>query len=146
MSAQPASGPVPQGLYLAARRHGDLVYTSGMTPRRAGVLTSTGKIGAADPLDGHQDAVVLATSNALTAARNLCSEHEAVSHILSMTVFIAAKPDFQQHSKLADYASQYLLEELGAQAIGSRAAVGVASLPSDAPVEIQLVAVISITP
>lgn len=48
-------------------------------------------------------------------------------------------PGFSSHAKLADFASEYLVEELGDAGIGARAAIGIASLPGDAPVEIQLV-------
>ena len=60
-----------------------------------------------------------------------------------MTVYINAVEDFTAHSKIADIASQYLYENLGQAGIGSRAPIGVASLPGNAPVEIQLVAVVA---
>ena len=134
--------PVPQGRYVPARRFGDLVFTSGMTPRRDGVLTVAGKIGAAAALEDWKDAVVLAAANALAAARSAVGEGEDVTAILNMTVFVAAEPDFTLHTRLADFASDYFFEQLGPAGIGSRAAVGVASLPSGSPVEIQLVAVV----
>jgi enamine deaminase RidA (YjgF/YER057c/UK114 family) len=69
-------------------------------------------------------------------------EGERIAAILSMTVYIAAEPGFTAHPKLADFASAYLRSELGADGIGTRAAIGVATLPSNAPVEIQIVAAI----
>lgn len=131
--------PIPQGRYLPAKRFGDMVFTSGMTPRRNGVLTAAGKIAAGEPLETYKDAVLLAVANALAAARNRANEGEVVTEILSMTVFVAAEPDFESHSRLADFASNYLHAELGDAGIGARAAIGAASLPGDACVEIQLV-------
>ncbi|MEP1331051.1 RidA family protein [Pseudophaeobacter sp.] len=141
-TGQPVKGqPVPQGLYVSARRHRDLIYTSGMTPRRDGVLQFSGQIQATDALETHRDAVRLATSNALTAARAELHPDEVITVVLQLTVFLNAAADFTAHARLADYASQLLAEELGSACIGSRAAVGVASLPSNAPVEVTLTAV-----
>lgn len=60
--------------------------------------------------------------------------------ILQLTVFLCAEPEFTAHSKVADFASELLIEHLESGCIGSRAAIGVASLPADAPVEVTLIA------
>jgi enamine deaminase RidA (YjgF/YER057c/UK114 family) len=131
--------PIPQGMYLPAIRHADLIYTSGMTPRKAGKLIYSGKIKASDPIESHRDAVRLATQNALLAAQSHLKEGERIEVILQLSVFINAEPEFTAHPKIADYASGLLLEYLGPESIGSRAAIGVASLPSDATVEVTLI-------
>lgn len=131
--------PVPQGNYLPAVRHADLIYTSGMTPRKAGILVYSGKIRVSVPLEHHRDAVCLATSNALVAAHSCLKEDEKISVILQLNIFLNTEPDFTAHSKIADFASEYLIEQLGPGCIGSRAAIGVASLPSNAPVEVTLI-------
>lgn len=144
MSDEPSSNsPVPQGQYLPASRLGDLIFTSGMTPRLNGQLQFTGPVRAADPVESWREAVLLATRNALTAARNRLAAGEQIASVPSLTVFIAAEPGFTLHSRLADFASAFLCEELGEAGIGSRAAVGVATLPGNAPVEIQLIAAVS---
>ena len=135
--------PIPQGNYLPASRYSNLVYTSGMTPRENGRLLFSGKIKLSEPIETYKEAVRLATSNALTAARGLASGQECIEKIITLTVFIAAEDGFTAHAKLADFAAEYLHEELGEYGIGSRAAIGVATLPGDAPVEIQLVAAIT---
>lgn len=140
MSAHPQ--PVPQGDYIPARRHGALIFTSGMTPRRDGVLLHHGPVRADAPVEDHRDAVRLACGNALAAARAMLAPGESLAAILGLTVYVAAEPGFTAHSRIADLASAYLREELGDAGIGSRAAVGVASLPGNAPVEIQLVAAV----
>ncbi|MBN1634596.1 MAG: RidA family protein [Ignavibacteria bacterium] len=132
--------PIPQGKYLPAVRHADFIYTSGMTPRKAGNLLYSGKIRVTDKTESHKDAVRLATFNALTAAQDCLNEGERISLILQLNVFLNAEEGFTAHAKIADYASEVLIEKLGANCIGSRAAVGVASLPSNAPVEITLIA------
>lgn len=140
MTAPSTRQPVPQGDYMPAQRHGDLIHTSGMTPRRGGVLLFHGPVGRNAVHEDFRDAVRLACENALTAAQGLLVGDEQVAGILSMIVLIATEPGFEAHSKLADYASGFLREQLGPQAIGARTALGVATLPGNAPVEIQLVA------
>ena len=144
MSGQDVSAtPVPQGLYAPASRFGNLVYTSGMTPRQDGALLFFGPVKAEDPVEAWREAVTLAARNALTAARSQLAPGEKIALVPSLTVFIAAEQGFTLHSRLADFASAYLHAELGEIGIGSRAAVGVATLPGNAPVEIQLVAAVS---
>lgn len=135
--------PIPQGNYIPASRHRDLVYTSGMTPRNKGVLLFSGKIQASQPIETYREAVRLATSNALSAAQSLISAQERIEKIVTLSVFIAAEEGFTAHAQLADFAAEYLYEEMREYGIGSRAAIGVATLPGDAPVEIQLVAAVA---
>lgn len=132
--------PIPQGRYLPAVRHGSLIHTAGMTPRKNGQLILTGKVTASRPFEQYRDAVRRAAANALAAAENALNIGENLARIITMTVFINAEEGYTFHAKIADFASDYLLEELGERGIGSRVAVGVASLPGDAPVEIQLIA------
>lgn len=136
MSKQP---PIPQGNYVTAARSGGLVYTSGMTPRRGGVLILSGNVSMETPLENYREAVRLAAENALTAACQTLQAGEKIEKVLSITVYVAAAEGFTLHSRIADFASAYLQEKLGDAGIGSRVAVGVASLPGNAPVEIQLV-------
>lgn len=131
--------PVPQGDYMPATRHGDLIHTAGMTPRRDGRMMFTGPVLRDAFPEGLRDAVVLACDNALRAARALLGPGEDVAQVLNMTVYIAAEPGFDAHSRVADHASAYLRAELGARGRCARAAVGVASLPGNAAVEITLV-------
>lgn len=131
--------PIPQGTYLPAVRHAGLIYTSGMTPRKAGVLKYSGKIRAGDQIETYRDAVRLATLNALAAAQACLREGENISVILQLNIFLNTEDAFTAHSKIADFASEMVIEHLGAGSIGSRAAIGVASLPSNAPVEVTLI-------
>lgn len=131
--------PIPQGKYLPAVRHADLIFTSGMTPRKAGNLMCSGKISVADSIESHRDAVRLSTLNALTAAQACLHEGEKIAFILQLSVFINAEKEFTAHAKVADFASEVLIENLGSNCIGSRAAIGVSSLPSNSPVEITII-------
>lgn len=131
--------PVPQGRYVPATRGGNLIFTAGMTPRRDGALQYGGKVEAGEPLDKYRAAAELAAANALTAARNRLEEGEKIARVLSMTVYVNAAEGFTAHSKIADFASEYLCKELGEAGTAARAAVGVANLPGEAPVEVQIV-------
>lgn len=137
-----ASIPIPQGNYVPARRVGEMVYTSGMTPRQDGELQVTGQVPVNANIEDYRFAVELACGNALTAARGQLQEGEFIDLVVSMTVFIAAESGFSAHAKLADFASNHLFAELGSRGIGARAAVGVATLPGNAPVEIQITTVV----
>lgn len=134
-----SKNPIPQGKYVPATRHGDLIFTAGMTPRKDGVLQFTGKVKAEEPLESYKEAVRIAACNALTAARNTLAEGEKIVRVLSFWVYINAEEGFVSHAKLADFGSDYLTEELGEAGSAARAAIGLGTLPGNAPVEIQLI-------
>jgi enamine deaminase RidA (YjgF/YER057c/UK114 family) len=138
------NNPIPQGNYVPASRFGNMIYTAGMTPRNNGELIQSGKVVNSEPVSIYKAAVRQAVANALTAAMNTLAEQERLEQILSLTVYVNAEDTFQAHSSLADFASEYLFEKMGHAGIASRAAIGVASLPGNAPVEIQLIAVVSL--
>lgn len=127
--------PPPQGLYVAAKRHGDLIFVSGMTPRRDGELLYSGKVDGETELAGLKAPVTLAMENALAAARGQLGPTEVLCGALSLTVYVNAAPTYTEHSKVADFASSYLADQFGG-VVPSRAAIGVTSLPGNAPVEI----------
>ena len=137
----PASGPVPQGNYVPAKRFGNLVFVSGMTPRENGVLKQVGKIVEGEPLERYKAAVELATRNALQAAETVLATGEVIAEAVSLTVYLNTTPEFTAHARVADFASAVLAEVFGS--VPSRAAIGVNSLPGGAPVEISFVAGIS---
>ena len=133
------TNPVPQGKYVPATRFENLVFTAGMTPRKNGVLILTGKVSADVPLETYRDAVYQAVSNALIAAQNKLGEGETIAQVLQLNVFVNAAEGFFGHSKIADFATDYLNQELGEAGVAARAALGIASLPGDAPLEIQMI-------
>ncbi len=113
-----------------------------MTPRKDGVLMLSGKVRADVPLETYKEAVVQAAANALTAARNQLQEGEKIARVMLMHVYINAEQDFVEHAKLADFASEYLVAELGDAGICARCALGMGTLPKKAPVEISLLAAV----
>ncbi|MGI6226519.1 MAG: RidA family protein [Peptococcales bacterium] len=144
MSNDRRENPIPQGKYVPATRAGNFIFTAGMTPREKGVLIFEGKVKTALSIENYRNAVNQATLNALTAAKNMLKYNERIERVLSIMVFINSEEDFTAHSKIADFASEFLSHEIGEAGIGSRAAIGVSSLPGNAPVEIQMVLYTSI--
>lgn len=132
--------PLPQGLYRTASRIGQIIFTAGMTPRKNGRLIATGAIDCSRDIKEYAECTRLAAANALAAAQAQLKKGERIVQIAKMTVFIASTVSFAQHSKIADFASEYLFETLGECAICSRAAIGVSSLPGNATIEITLIA------
>ncbi len=135
-----AKNPIPQGKYIPAKKSANLVFSAGMTPRLDGKLIQVGRVEIDKPLEDYKNAVVQAANNALTAIKNSLTEDEEISEIMTMTVYVNAEDGFTAHSKLADFASEYIVNELGDIAICSRTAIGVKSLPGNAPLEIQIIA------
>lgn len=135
-----SQNPIPQGKYKPAVRFGNTIYTAGMTPRKNGVLLQAGKVTPDQSVESYRDAARQAACNALTAARNCLAEGEQIAQILCLTVYVNASPDYTTHAKIGDLVSEYLFEEMGDAGIGPRAAIGMATLPGNAPVEVQLIA------
>ena len=135
--------PRPQGHYVPTSRSGDLVTTAGMTPRVDGTLVVTGRVGEAVDLDRAKEAAAAAVANALSALAEAAGGLDRIRSLLRMTVYVHAASGFTQHSAVADAATDTLATFLGGRGVCARSAVGVASLPGDAPLEIELTAVIS---
>ncbi len=128
----------PLAAYVPARRSGSLVYTSGQLPMVDGALPSTGKVGAAV---SQEDAAALARTAALNG---LAAVHDlvglgAVVAVVKVVGYVASAPDFTGQPAVVDGASALLGEVFGAAGAHARSAVGVASLPLDSPVEIELI-------
>ena len=140
MSSEHPSSPAPQGDYVAAVLHAGTIYTAGMTPRIDGRLTVTGLVGDTVSLEEAYAATGLAASNALAAARAVLPDESTGLRCLQMTVYVAAAVGFTQLSAVADGASAAIVAALGPGPLPARSAIGVATLPSGAPVEVQLVA------
>jgi enamine deaminase RidA (YjgF/YER057c/UK114 family) len=137
-SDQLPGAPKPQGRYVAATSAGELVLTAGMTPRVDGELRHVGQVGGTVSVDDARAAASIAVSNAVAAAAAEAGSLAAIGRAVRMTVFVNAVPGFTEHSRVADGASERLTELLGDRGAVVRTAVGVASLPGGACVEIEL--------
>jgi enamine deaminase RidA (YjgF/YER057c/UK114 family) len=131
--------PAPQGDYATAVVHAGIAYSAGMTPRRDGQLTVTGVVGSTVSVAQAWAAARLAAANAVAAVR-AALPGDATVRCLRMSVYVACAPDFHDLSTVADGASDAIVTILGPQALPARSAIGVQSLPSGAPVEVELMA------
>ena len=145
VSEHPPTAVPPQGAYVPAVVHAGVAYTAGMTPRRGGELVVFGVVGWDLDVAAAREAARIAAGNALTAVVEAVGDLSAIVRCLKMTVFIAAVDGFTAHSAVADGASAVLQERLGARGAVARSAIGVASLPSGAPVEVELLAAVAPT-
>jgi enamine deaminase RidA (YjgF/YER057c/UK114 family) len=128
----------PLASYVPAVRTGNLVYTAGQLPTEAGKLARTGKVGAAiTPEEGKAMARICAL-NALAAVDSLVSI-DAVTRVVKVVGFVASAPGFHGQPSVVNGASDLLAEVFGDKGAHARSAVGVAELPLDAPVEVELI-------
>ena len=128
----------PAGAYIPARRSGNLVFTAGQVPFVDGKLPQTGKIGGDVPAeDGYRLARTCAL-NALAAIDALVGL-DAVTGIVKVVGFVASSPGFGGQPGVINGASDLLGEVFGEAGAHARSAVGVAELPLDAPVEVELI-------
>lgn len=129
------------GSYVPAVRDGNLVLTSGQLPFVDGALEAAGKVGAdVDGVDPEQ-AQRLArrcTVNALAAVHAVLGGLEQVDQVVKVVGFVASDPSFTAQPTVVNGASDLLAEVFGDAGRHARSAVGVAVLPLDAPVEVEL--------
>ncbi len=129
----------PVAAYIPALRSGSHVYTSGQLPMRDGSLMLTGKVGGEVTEEEAVECARQCALNALAAVRAEVGELSAVKRIVKVVVFVASTPDFTAQPKVANGVSELLGEVFGDAGRHARSAVGVAVLPLDAPVEVELV-------
>jgi len=131
----------PSGLYLPALRHGDTLYTSGQLPLKEGRLAEPGGKGKVNEINQHDAtaAAVTALLNALAAVKALIGSLDAVERIVKLTVFVASESYFSGQHLVANGPSNLLVEFFGEKGRHVRSAVGVAELPLDASVELELI-------
>jgi enamine deaminase RidA (YjgF/YER057c/UK114 family) len=132
--------PAPLAAYVPAVRTGSHVYTAGQLPLVEGKLLMTGKVGAQVSV---AEAAALARTcalNALAALATVAGGLSAVVRVVKVTGFVASDPGFTDQPRVVNGASELLLEVFGEGGRHARSAVGLAVLPFDAPVEIELIA------
>jgi enamine deaminase RidA (YjgF/YER057c/UK114 family) len=131
--------PAPAGAYIPAMRAGNLVFTAGQLPFEAGELNLRGKVGDAIGVDEAREAARLCAINALAAAATQTGGLTGISRIVKVTGFVASAPGFNGQPEVINGASEFLDEVFGDAGLHARSAIGVAELPMDAPVEVELV-------
>lgn len=130
--------PEPVGDYVPAVRAGSLAWTSGQLPLQRGEMVATGVVPTATSLDAARASARVACLNALAALAESLESLDAIRRIVRLTVYVASQPDFHDQAKVANGASELLGELFGEAGKHTRCAVGVAALPLDSPVEVDL--------
>lgn len=130
----------PLASYVPAVRTGNLVYTSGQLPIVDGKLRATGKVGAEVGLEEARELARICALNALAAVHSVVGDLSAIVRIVKVLGFVASAPDFTGQPQVVNGASELLSDVLGDAGRHARSAVGVAVLPLDAPVEVELIA------
>ena len=144
LSLPPVAPPV--AAYVPAVRFEDVVYTAGQLPLVNGTLRAVGKVGAEVSADEAVDCARIAALNALAAVVDLTGDLDVVRRIIRVVVYVASAPGFTDQPLVANGASQLLGDIFGEAGRHARSAVGVAVLPLDAPVEVELVVSVGSTP
>jgi enamine deaminase RidA (YjgF/YER057c/UK114 family) len=133
----------PVAAYVPAVVEGNLVWTSGQLPFVDGALPATGKVGGGAGLVPPEEAARLAricALNALAAVRSVLGDLDRVTRVVKVVGFVASDPSFTGQPGVVNGASLLIGEVLAGAGVHARSAVGVAALPLDAPVELELVA------
>lgn len=129
----------PLGAYVPAVRTGQLAFTSGQVPLKGESLVAAGKVPTDVTLEQAQAAARTAAINALSALRGELGSLDAVARVVRMNVFVNSAPGFTAQAAVANGASELLGDIFGEAGRHTRCAIGVAELPRNAPVEIDLV-------
>ena len=129
----------PLAAYVPAVRTGNLVYTSGQLPRVDGELTHVGKVGAEVTPEEATEAAKACALNAIAALKGEIGDLERVRRVVKVVGFVASAPGFTGQPGVVNGASNLLGEVFGDAGVHARSAVGVAVLPLDVPVEVEMI-------
>ena len=128
----------PLASYVPAVQSGEYVFTSGQLPMVAGKLGLTGKVGAEVTSDEAKQQARICALNALAAVKSVIGDLDRIERVVKVVGFVASAPDFTGQPGVVNGASELLGEVLGEAGVHARSAVGVAVLPLDAPVEVEI--------
>jgi len=129
----------PANVYASVVRHGSIAYVSGHIAKTPAEVSFTGKAGADISLDDARRSAELATLNALASLSHALDGLQQLDRIVKLTVFVASAPGFNEQPKVADAASALLQTMFGEKGTAARSAIGVAELPRNASVEVEMI-------
>ncbi len=129
----------PVAAYIPAILSAGQVFTSGQLPVVEGRMLALGKVGAEVSPEQAAELARTAALNAVAAAASVVGGIDGIRRVVKATVFVASEPGFTGQPQVANGASELLMEIFGARGAHARSAVGVAVLPLDAPVEVELI-------
>ena len=128
----------PLASYVPAVQSGEFVFTSGQLPMVDGKLGLTGKVGAEVTAEEAKAQARICALNALAAVKSVIGDLDRIERVVKVVGFVASAPDFTGQPGVVNGASELLGEALGEAGVHARSAVGVAVLPLDAPVEVEI--------
>lgn len=128
----------PLASYQPAVRSGVYVYTSGQLPMVDGQLPTTGKVGAEVTAEEAKELAARCALNALAAVKSVAGDLDRIKRVVKVVGFVASAADFTGQPGVINGASELLGAVLGDKGVHARSAVGVAVLPLDAPVEVEV--------
>jgi enamine deaminase RidA (YjgF/YER057c/UK114 family) len=129
----------PLAAYIPAVQSGNLVFTSGQLPMIEGSLAETGKVGGSVSPERAKELATVCALNALAAVKTVIGDLDKIKRVVKVVGFVSSVPEFSGQPAVVNGASEFLGEVFGDKGIHARSAVGVAVLPLDAPVEIELI-------
>ena len=129
----------PVAAYVPAMTSGNLLFTAGQLPFVDGTLLATGKVGAEVSATKGAELARVCALNALAAAHSVLGSLDKVTRVVKVNGFVASAHDFIGQPQVLNGASEVLAEIFGDKGLHARAAVGVAVLPLDSPVEVELI-------
>jgi enamine deaminase RidA (YjgF/YER057c/UK114 family) len=129
----------PVAAYVPVVREGDLVFTSGQLPMVHGALAASGKVGAEIDADTAKALAATCALNAIAAIKSEVGDLDRVSRVVKVVGFVASDPSFTGQPGVINGASELLAKAFGDKGTHARSAVGVAVLPLDAPVEVEVI-------
>ncbi|HVU63889.1 MAG TPA: RidA family protein [Phycisphaerales bacterium] len=127
----------PVAAYIPARRSGNLLYISGQIPMRDGALIATGRVPEAVSLEKARECARQCAINGLAAAKAELGSLAAIRQVVRVGCFVACVDGYGDQPKIANGASEFLVEVFGESGKHARAAVGTNSLPLNIPVEVE---------
>lgn len=130
----------PAANYVPFAQSGKLILTSGQLPLSEGKLVATGLIGRELDVAAGREAAKHCAINVLAQLQAATGDLERIARLVKITVFVASTADFTEQHLVANGASDFLVEVLGEAGRHARSAVGMASLPLNAPVEVEAIA------
>src|ERR1700731_3472394 len=131
--------PTPFGAYVPAVQTGSLLFLSGMLATSGHTATVVGIVGKDLDVKAGREAAYTAALNVLALTKRQLGSLNRVSRVVRLGVYVAATPEFTEHPKVADAASELLRDIFGEEAVSSRLVFGVASLPLGSPVELEVI-------
>lgn len=133
----------PVAAYVPAVRTGNYIFTSGQLPLRDGQMVLTGKVGGEVSAEEATEAARQSALNAIAAVKAELGDLDKVVRVVKAVVFVASTPDFTGQPLVANGASELFGAAFGEAGKHARSAVGVAVLPLDSPVEVELIVEVS---